>query len=120
MKFQIIVSVAAMNMLQNLAGGRPHSWVSAEGESVDDLIARLQKNAAKDMRFTDAENNVMADKVRLCWDNQLKNTMLFLNDREMINIAILDEQDMKQRDDALAELLGLYEMGGPLPGETVQ
>lgn len=106
--FQIIVSVMpiAFDPFKGPVSTRPHNWVSAQGEQLDVMLASLTKHAQRDMRFTSVENSELEKIVSHCWDNQFKNVMTKLNDIEFINIAILDEAELLQREKELNALLG--------------
>lgn len=118
--FQIIVSVMpiAFDPFNGPKTNRPFSWVSAQGAELDQILATLMRHASKDMKFTDVDNNEMVKIVSLCWDRQFKNIMSKLNDEEFINVAILDEAELAQREKELNALLGLADGIAP-SGSTV-
>jgi hypothetical protein len=107
--FQIIVSVMTktFNPFNGPAVNRPNSWVSATDQELPDIIASLRKHAERDMKMTAEELDTMERIVFNSWTNSFKNVMTDFTVDEFINVAILNEADMMQRDADLNALLGL-------------
>lgn len=115
--YQIVVSVMPkfFDAFNGPAGNcsRPHSWVSASGDELPDMIQSLRKHAARDMKMSDDELGLMERLVLNAWTNQLKNTIAVFSGDEFVNISILDAEDIAARDAALAELgFGGFASGG--------
>lgn len=106
--YQIIVSVmpTTFDPLSGPVTKRPHQWVSAHDPSLDVMLPVLNRHAARDMNFTDEEGARMSDIVKDCFAKEYKNTMVRFNDDEFLCVAILDEEDLRLREEALNELLG--------------
>lgn len=107
--FQIIVSVMSKTFdpFNGPAVNRPNSWVSATNQELPDIIASLRKHAERDMDMSADELDNMERIVFNAWTNSFKNVMTDFTVDEFINVAILNEADITQRDADLNALLGL-------------
>jgi hypothetical protein len=84
---------------------RPFRWVSASGDTLDEILEKLSKQSIKDMNTSEAETADISRLVRKVFDRQGKFYQVRFNSAELIDVQIRDESDIAARQAEVDQLM---------------